>query len=50
VEGTPPAFTGVSGTRHDLLIGGRYPMGNVTLAGGYSRIWHPEPQCDGHTV
>lgn len=50
VAGTPPFFTGAAGTRHDLLVGGRYPMGNVTLAGGYFRAWHPEPGHDGGTV
>lgn len=50
VAGTPSAFTGASGISHDFLIDGRYRMGDVTLAGGSFRIWHPEAQRDGRTV
>lgn len=41
VAGSPAAFTGVTGTRKDVLLGTRYDWGRYAVSAGYLKICQP---------
>lgn len=42
VGGSPSAFTGATAQRKDLLLGARYALGALTVAGGYWQVGAPQ--------
>jgi len=50
IAGSPPAYTGATGLRRDMLVGLKYTSGDYTLAGGYFRVSHPGRSGDGSDI